>query len=233
MKQVRGEQEIYFFANSDRKKSIEFEATFEAGKKFSYIWIPETGERFALSYSDKNQLKIKLEALESALIVFEPAKIDLLLYEFKPETGETIDLNLKWIAKFNHISGTEFTRELNQLIDFSLSDDEALQNFAGDVTYSTQFENKEGIKYIKLTEVNQAVTTLSINGNTVGTKCYGNHIYDVGPYLKKGKNSVEIKITTTLANYCRSLKDNPTAQRWTQSYKTPFSSGLEGVVFTK
>jgi hypothetical protein len=233
MKQVRGEQEIYFFANSDRKKSIEFEATFHAGKKLPYIWIPETGERFALSYSNKNQLIIKLDALESALIVFEPAKIDLPSHKFTPEIGVETDLNPTWTAKFNHVNGTQFTRELNQLIDFSLSDEAAIQNFAGDIIYSAQFENSEDVRYIKLTEVNQAVTTLAINGNTVGTKWYGNHIYDVGPYLKKGKNTVEITLTTTLVNYCRSLSDNPTAQRWTRTYKTPFPSGLEGVVFTR
>jgi hypothetical protein len=154
-------------------------------------------------------------------------------HKFTPEIGVETDLKPTWTAKFNHVNGTQFTRELNQLIDFSLSDEAAIQNFAGDIIYSAQFENSEDVRYIKLTEVNQAVTTLAINGNTVGTKWYGNHIYDVGRYLKKGKNTVEITLTTTLVNYCRSLSDNPTAQRWTRTYKTPFSSGLEGVVFTK
>jgi hypothetical protein len=233
MKQNRNQQEIYFFANSDRKKAIDFEATFNTGNKVPYIWIPETGERFALPYNGKNKLLIKLKTLESALIVFEPSKIELPLYEFNTEPGEVVDLNSVWNVKFNHVNGTEFIREMNQLIDFSESDDETLQNFSGEVIYSTQFENGEAIKYIQLSEVNQAVTSLSINGKTVGTKWYGNHIYNVGPYLKEGTNTVEIKLTTTLANYCRSLSDNPTAQVWTRNYKTPFSSGLEGVVFAK
>jgi hypothetical protein len=42
-------------------------------------------------------------------------------------------------------------------------------------------------------------------------------------------NEVEIKLTNTLANYCRSLKDNPTAQQWTSFYNTLVSDGLEGV----
>jgi len=233
MKQVRGEQEIYFFANSDRKKAIEFDATFTAGKKVPYIWIPETGERFILEQKDKNQLQIKLKALESALIVFEPTKTDLPVYSYNLEPGERLDLKLKWTARFEHANGNEFTREMTELTDFSLSDEEALQTFSGDVTYSARFENGEGIKFIKLAEVNQAVSRLKINGKTVGTKWYGNHIYDVASFVKDGTNTIEIKLTTTLANYCRSLSDNPTAQRWTRTYKTPFSSGLEGVVFTK
>ena len=82
---------------------------------------------------------------------------------------------------------------------------------------------------ILLLEVNQAVTELAINGKHVGMLWYGNHTYDISTFLKEGSNKIEIKLTTTLANYCRSLTDNPTAQSWTRSYRTPFSSGLEGV----
>ncbi|MDX1285635.1 MAG: glycosyl hydrolase, partial [Draconibacterium sp.] len=154
MKQVKGDQEIYFFANSDRKKAIEFEATFASGKKVPYIWIPETGERFILPYKEKNKLQIKLEALESALIVFEPSEIDLPYYEFASEIGGELDINPHWNVKFEHVNGTEFTREMKQLVDFKSSDDEALQTFAGTVFYNTQFENKGKIKFIKLSEVN-------------------------------------------------------------------------------
>lgn len=233
MKQMRGEQEIYFFANSDRKNQITFRATFPTENKLPYIWIPETGERFAFPHEEKNQVQIKLEALESALIVFEPDRIELPVYTYNSEPGEPLNIETVWTAKFEHVNGTKFTREMKELIDFKLSDDEALQNFAGTVTYSTHIEKITGIKYIHLTEVNQAVTSLEINGITVGTKWYGNHIYDVSPYLQEGNNNVEIKLTTTLANYCRSLVDNPTAQRWTRGYKSPFSSGLAAVLFTR
>ena len=51
--------------------------------------------------------------------------------------------------------------------------------------------------------------------------------------LIEGSNKIEIVLTTTLANYCMSLDDNPAAKRWTNSYKFPFSSGLVGVAFSK
>jgi hypothetical protein len=60
-------------------------------------------------------------------------------------------------------------------------------------------------------------------------KWYGNHIYEVGTMWKPGSNRIEIVLTTTLANYCGSLKENQTARAWTRSYKTPVSSGLVGV----
>ncbi|HSH19594.1 MAG TPA: glycosyl hydrolase, partial [Draconibacterium sp.] len=233
IKQYHGEQEIYFFVNSDRKRALEFDATFDTGNKIPNIWIPATGEQFALEYNEKNKLRIKLDALESALIVFEPEEIELPKYHFNSQPITTTEFNTIWDVKFEHINGTVFNRSMEQLIDFKNSDDDSVRTFAGTVTYTGTFENIDKVKYIKLLEVNQAVTEFAINGKFVGMLWYGNHTYDISSFLKKGSNKIEIKLTTTLANYCRSLTDNPTAQAWTRNYKTPFSSGLEGVAFAE
>jgi hypothetical protein len=229
MKQMLGEQEIYFFVNSDRKKDYEFEVTLDTGDKFPYIWIPQTGERFAFPYKEKNKLNIKLDVLESALIVYEPEEIDVPQYVFSPTLTKPNELNTSWDVKFDHVNGTSFTRKMEQLIDFKNSEDEAINTFAGAVTYTTHVEHPGNIRYIKLSNVNEAVSELTLNGKPVGMKWYGNHCYDVENYLRSGSNEIKIKITTMLANYCRSLSDNPTAQAWTRNYKEPFSSGLTGV----
>jgi hypothetical protein len=80
-----------------------------------------------------------------------------------------------------------------------------------------------------LTDVNQGVSELLINGQPAGMKWYGNHCYDITEFVKQGTNEVEIKLTNTLANYCSSLKNNPVAQEWTSFYNTFVSGGLEGV----
>jgi hypothetical protein len=59
------------------------------------------------------------------------------------------------------------------------------------------------------------VSELAINGQKIGVKWYGNHIYDISGQLIKGKNKLSIKITTIAGNYLKSLEDNQTAQRWT------------------
>ena len=146
-------------------------------------------------------------------------------------TEAAIWLQKLWNRTLSDIA--EFNRTMDELIDFKTSDDEAIRNFAGTVIYTGTFENSSKAKYIKLVEVNQAVTELAINSKPVGMIWYGNHTYDISPFIKEGSNKIEIKLTTTLANYCRSLTDNPTAQAWTRSYRTPFSSGLEGVAFVE
>jgi hypothetical protein len=47
--------------------------------------------------------------------------------------------------------------------------------------------------------------------------------------LVNGDNKLEIKYTTVLSNYARSLKDNPTAAIWTEDYEL-IPMGLEGDV---
>jgi len=233
LKQCFGEQEIYFFVNSDRKKMVEFDASIKAENKTPYLWVPATGERFVLNNSEDKTLHIKLNALESALIVFEPAKIDLPEYEFKTIPTKTTGLITGWDVKFEHVNGTDFTRKMDELIDFKTSEDEAVQNFAGTVVYTGTFENSGRSKYVKLLEVNQAVTELTINGKPVGMRWYGSHTYNISSFLKEGTNEIEVKLTTTLVNYCRSLSDNPTARAWAGRYRTPFSSGLEGIAFVE
>tara|TARA_B100000809_G_C15140818_1_gene533260 strand:- start:6829 stop:9618 length:2790 start_codon:yes stop_codon:yes gene_type:complete len=228
MKQQLNDQELYFFVNSDRKKEVEVEVAFKTGNKVPYIWIPETGKRFALPYNDNNKLHLKLDALESALIVYESVDLKLPKYESKQIADKHTELTAVWDVKFEHTNGTIFTEKMKKLIDFNLSDDEAIKSFAGTVTYSTTFHNSGNLKFIKLKEVNQAVTELVLNGKPAGLKWYGNHCYDVSAFAKQGANKIEIKLTNTLANYCSSLKENPTAQEWTKDYNR-ISSGLVGV----
>lgn len=233
MKQNDGDKEIYFFVNSDRKQGLEFDATFADNNKIPYLWNPKTGKRFVLPYKKDTTLHVKLNALESALIVFESTKINLPFYEFKAYPSRVTALNTTWNVKFERVDGTEFNYEMDKLVDFKTSEDKAIRDFSGTVIYTSSFENSGKEKYLKLLEVNQAVTELVINGRNVGMHWFGNHTYEIKPFLKDGTNKIEIKLTTTLANYCRSLINNPTAQAWTKNYKMPFSSGLEGIAFVE
>ena len=134
-----------------------------------------------------------------------------------------------WEVKFEHVDGSVFTRQMEELVDFRTSADDAIRNFSGTVTYSTIIENSECQNYICLVDVNEGVSELRVNGESAGMKWYGNHMYEVESLWKPGSNRIEIVLTTTLANYCGSLKENQTARAWTRSYETPVSSGLVGV----
>ena len=62
----------------------------------------------------------------------------------------------------------------------------------------------------------QGVSELALNGQPVGVRWYGDHVYDVSEHLKKGENTLSVKITTIAGNYLKNQEDNATAQRWTR-----------------
>ena len=89
--------------------------------------------------------------------------------------------------------------------------------------YEKEFnvDDSRGLTYLDLGDV-QGVSELTLNGKNMGVRWYGNHTYDISGSLVKGNNSLSIKLTTIAGNYLKSLKNNQTAQRWTngQPYYT-------------
>ena len=102
-------------------------------------------------------------------------------------------------------------RRLADFLEYS-----RLKSFAGEAVYEKeiQVDNPAALSLLSLGKVH-GVSELAINGQKIGVRWYGKHIYDVSGHLKKGENNLSIKITTIAGNYLKSLKDNQTAQRWT------------------
>ncbi len=77
------------------------------------------------------------------------------------------------------------------------------------------------------------ISELKINGKDCGVKWYGRRIFRIADKLVPGRNPIEIKVTTTMGNYMKSLTDNPIAQYWTNEKNKiqPLQSmGLTGPV---
>ena len=58
------------------------------------------------------------------------------------------------------------------------------------------------------------ITDVFVNQQPVGVKWFGRRIYDLSSFLKPGKNELEIRLTTTMGNYLKTLKENENAQYW-------------------
>jgi hypothetical protein len=136
----------------------------------------------------------------------------------------------EWTVSFEHaFEERSFERALRPLEDLSLSPDAALASFAGTLVYRTAFDVSDArFDELDLGEVN-GVTEVRLNGRPLGVRWWGRHAYDIRGVLTKGRNTLEVEITTVAANYARSLKDDPAAQRWAGRYP-PVSMGLVGPV---
>lgn len=233
IKQVAGKREIYFFSNMDRDREIPFSARFSAKGKTPWRWDPETGRREMYPYGKiPESLDIRLGPLESLLLVFEPGRA-----RKKPpipgtitDSREVVAITGPWQVALYPVVGEPSQIVLPQLTD--LAQHPNLEDFSGAAVYSTdlQLNEKDGL-CLDLGRVYETAE-VTLNGKNLGVKWWGRRQYKLDGAVRTGTNRLEIKVTTLLFNTCRSLKDNPVAQFWTNRSATrqPRPAGLVGPV---
>jgi len=233
-----GTSDLFFFVNSHRTKPAKIKARFPTGGKTPWVWSPETGARErAPAGANANELEFELQGLESRLLVFESGPVDenpvrrrsTAVDRNIPADGPRTVLAGPWQAAFQHVDGRTFERRFERLREFGTSADEDLRTFAGSVTYTTTFQAGPGVKWLQLGNVNGGVTEVYLNDRYVGTNWYGPPRFAVDGAVVDGTNRLKLVHVTLLANYCHSLKDNPTAQTWTREYKN-IPLGIDGDV---
>jgi len=211
---VADDRDIFFFTNTNRTAPVSLRAQFDTADKTPSLWDPETGNRSIFPYGDKkNELDIRLAPLESLLVVFDPNT------KGKPgkpapaiDFNDALEITTPFKADFAHrVTGEKFTREIDKLIDLAQTQDPLLNTFAGTIVYRTEFNTADKKRTMLDLGKVYDISEVKLNGKSLGTRWYGRHIYDATGTLKKGKNVLEVKVTTTLANYVRSLKDDPNA----------------------
>ena len=212
-------QEIFFFSHNGPQDRHTFEATFRINQKQAWLWNPETGSRSSLPLTGSGPtLHLSLGPSESQLIVFgsappshaaETTSTSML----GSEPAHVIDIDGPWHLQLTSVDGTTNSVELPNATD--LDQLPAYQSFAGTLAYRKQFTVNATPLPNRLTLGRpHAVTEVELNGKPLGVRWYGEHVYDLSHALVLGPNQLTIKVTTTLGNYLKSLKENRTAQAW-------------------
>ncbi len=225
--------EYFFFQNVHKHNEYSTFVTFskEITKgRYPWIWNPENGESYRIQLNN-NRFKIDLGPAESCIVVFNKEK-NGPVWNPLPKTGEHVsELNNSWEVELQHSrenSKKSFT--MSELTD--LKDTEYV-NFTGTAVYRKKLNvGDEKPKYINLGKV-WGVAELFVNGQSCGVKWYGTRIYDLTDLLKEGLNEIEVRVTTSMGNYMKTLTDNETAQKFTvkKNKNQPIQSmGLIGPV---
>ena len=215
------ETEILFVINSSLNNNYAIEivpsSQMTSGKQ-TWLWDPETGERHKMNANEAS-LKLEMGPADLKVLVFDKEQQGAAYRPPKRNSPKTIDLKNSWSLTGNHINGTTVKTEINILKD--LKEHPEWVNFCGSLIYIINFElnAKNKPEWINLGRV-FGVSELLINGENAGIKWYGKRIYQIGKFLKNGNNNVEVRLTTTMGNYMKSLTDNPVAQFWTNEGRT-------------
>jgi hypothetical protein len=228
------DKDIFFISNSNAHESREIKVRFNVGDKIPWLWNAETGERRMLSPSgSNNELSLLLEPAGSKLIIFEEnteptnagnKTLGADMMEFDKEEM----LYGPWSLTLEHVNGHSERIDLPELVDFV--EDDRLRTFAGIAIYEKKLKIMDPALYthIDLGEV-IGVSEVILNGSSQGVKWYGFHRYQLENNLKKDDNILQIKITTVLGNYVKTLEDNPVVKKWV-SWQRFHRAGLIGPV---
>jgi hypothetical protein len=229
-----GDTEWLFITNTDltNEHVITILPSKELGMgKQAWIWDAVTGERFYVGEGNK-PMTIELGTGDSKLVMFDKEKKGPAWNPLPATAVTTFSLNGPWSLEFQHIDGTSRTATMSKLTD--LKDDPATVAFSGTVTYRVFLNAENGAfwTYINLGKV-AGICELTVNGHAAGVQWYGRRVYRIDNLLQSGQNVLEIKVTTTMGNYMKTLKDNGVAQKWTNEKRQdqPIQSmGLLGPV---
>jgi hypothetical protein len=221
--------DIFFIAHYSVGKSYNLKVKFDIPGKVPWLWDPESGDRkkFPAEFAG-GEMSLEFGPAETKLIVFDRDTAAEILEMIDTTLGDALPVTGPWNISLEHVDGSTEEIQREELFDFN--NEEKLRNFAGVITYRTEtaIQQPEKYKFIDLGRVT-GVSELKLNGEQLGVKWYGSHRYPLTGRLKNGTNILEIRVTTVLGNYMKSLQDNRTAQRWTsrQQYQ---SMGLLGPV---
>ena len=135
-----------------------------------------------------------------------------------------------WDVELRPAGGTPFHRRFPQLFDLSLAaDDPEVAGFGGIALYRAEFDWTDETRTVLGLGTVHGVSSVRLNGKDLGARWWGRHLYDATGALAKGRNVLEVEVTTTLGNRMRSLKDNPVAKSWSWWFP-PIPMGLVGPV---
>ncbi|NJB71944.1 hypothetical protein GGR42_002406 [Saonia flava] len=205
---------FFFITNTSLSEHISVKAEFNVENYLSpWLWNPETGKKMRYPTNGKNNgIDLEIPRATSVLIVFDENSNgkEFPAMDYNKKGKELVGA---WNLQLSHISGEKKDMQIETLVN--LTEDDQTKEFAGEVIYEKTFSvDPTKYQYIDLGDV-QGISELTLNGNLIGEKWYGAHIYDIGSALKTGENKLSIKLTTIIGNYVKSQKDNLVAQSWT------------------
>jgi len=208
------QSEIIFFANAHMHNSHKSRVTFSkeiTRNRTPWIWDVNSGAKYRIELND-GSLDMDLGPAESRMVIFNKESIGPK-WNPSPTTGQNSQVLNGWEVAFHHSREKWVkTMHMDQPKDLKETD---FVNFTGTVIYRRKTES-DGRKVLCLNLGKVwGISELFVNGKSCGVQWFGNRIYNVTDIMQKGSNDLEIRITTTMGNYMKTLTENKTAQKFT------------------
>ena len=201
------------------------------------LWNPMDGTmrklpEFTLDGSTTT-VPVVLQKDESAFIVFRKKGKPVMGEKNFPDPVKNSTLNSAWSLTFESKLTNPSPIHLDQLQDLSLSTDNKVKYFSGNIIYKTNFEfDLNEVKgqdiYLDLGEVNM-MAKVWVNDEYVGGVWTTPYSVNISKALKQGLNTLKIDVVNTWVNRLIGDSGLPKEERETWAGVNPYNpnSGLQ------
>ena len=205
---TNADSDIYFLSNQLEEK-VNRILSFRISGRTPYLYHPITGVETEIKNwkieNGRTIMPLQFDKNESFFIIFKAPTNKTGSSEKQNwsdfETVET--LNEDWVLQFDKaFNGPSNPIKINELFDWSTSENESIAYYSGTVSYSKTFHwhtsETKGL-YLDFEDINNLAEVI-LNGKNCGTIWTFPYRVNISEALKKGENTLEIKVTNTWAN---------------------------------
>lgn len=235
-----------FFLSNQEGKLINLDIIFNITGYQPELWNPVDGTKRKLNnfyFKDgKTIIPVTLDEYESCFIVFSE-KTNTPGKGTEPKERVLTTLDNTWdIEFFNKWTGVKIDLKQHGLENWAESNDERLKHFSGTITYKNDFKLSKSTPnknvYLQFENLYE-VATISINGKKLERELWCKPFrIDIAPYLKKGSNHIEVKVSNSWRNKLIEQNKKPAEERdiyylYFSGENEPSPSGIWGNVDIK
>jgi hypothetical protein len=201
----------YYIVNHTSKEINQNIPLNFVGKQIT-LMNPENGD-FGIGQTQNNSVKVQLKSGESLIIkTSEKPDTSIAKWNYTEKTDAPILLNQLWQLTFKE-GGPELpkTKTLNKLEPWTnFTEDASTQSFSGTGVYTTtlNLEKKNADDYLLKFDKLYESAKVIVNGQDAGIVWSIPFEINIGKYLKKGKNSIQIEVCNLMANRIRYMDQN-------------------------
>lgn len=200
-------EDIYFISNQSQQEQL-VEVSLRTSDKKPYLYNPVTNAYLAIKKwkvkDNRLQVPLKFDKNESLFIILKGPR-----EKSSSDAGENWNayttekvLDQQWRLQFDpEFNGPIKAVTIDSLFDWSGHQDEQIKYYSGTATYNKtfKFKGKPEDIWLNLGEFSD-IAEVFLNGKRVGVVWTFPHRINISEFLKKGKNTLEVKITNTWRN---------------------------------
>lgn len=202
----------YYYIVNHTSKEINQDIPLNFVGKQVALMNPENGD-FGIAETDNNSVKIQLKSGESIIVkASETTDNSIVNWKYIEKTDDPIILNQPWQLSFKEggpeLPKSKTLKKLQPWTDFT--EDASTQSFSGTGVYTTTFnlkKNKADDYLLKFDKLYESATVI-VNGKQAGIVWSNPFEINVGKYLNKGKNTIQIEVSNLMANRIRYMDKN-------------------------